>query len=216
MNIRQAAGVNKMIRTVFVLVGLLCLASAAQAEHFPPSAIVQVCSFNSDHDRANCDAFLRGSLERLQARAIEGQPPCRKEPFGPADIQDFLQFASTSRIPDSGEAVALAFNFWGSRTDRIPCSTVPGHWTNAHLLELCRADNSGGSPCKFYETALVGVTRIEEVINNTRYFCPKGSAIVPDEEVLEKFRSWVAADPGRAEGPAALGYIDAISAAYPC
>jgi hypothetical protein len=119
-------------------------------------------------------------------------------------------------IPDSGEAFALAFNFWGSRPARIPCSSVPGYWTNGHLLDLCHADDSGTSPCKFYVTALMGVTQIEEVVGKTRYFCPKGSAIRSDEEVLNNFQSWVAADPGRATGPAALGYIDAMIAAYPC
>ena len=137
-------------------------------------------------------------------------------PFGPGDVQDFLQFASAHMIPDSGEAVALAFNFWVSRTGDIPCSDAPGYWTNAHLLELCSADNSGGSSCKFYVSALIGITRIEEVLRNAHYFCPKGSPIRSDEEALENFRSWNAANPSRASGPAALGYVDAMIDAYPC
>lgn len=205
-----------MIR--FALAGLLFLIwqSSAQAAHIPPSALVKVCRFDSDQGRADCDAFLRGSIERLQTRAVEGESGCRKEPFGPADVQAFLQFTSTHMIPDSGEAFALAFNFWGSRPREIPCNTVPGFWTNGHLLELCRADNSAESPCKSYVSALLGVTQIEEILTKNRYFCPKGSATRSDEEVFDIFQTWVAADARRANQPAALGYVQALMAAYPC
>ncbi len=206
------------MRTIFALLGLLGLMSLspAQAAHFPPSAIIKVCSFDSDHDRANCDAFLRGSLERFQAAAVEGKVRCRREAFGPGDVKDFQQFAAASTIPDSGEAIALTFNFWASRPDKIPCSDVAGFWTNGHLLQLCSADNSGGSSCKFYVTALMAATQIEEVLRKTQYFCPKGSPIRSDEEALDNFRSWVEADPSRANAPAALGYVDAMIAAFPC
>lgn len=207
-----------MREKIFALAAIFCLLGLAPAwaAHFPPSAIVKVCGFDSDHDRANCDAFLRGSVERLQARAIEGKFACRREPFGSDDIRDFLNFASASKIPDSGEAVALAFNFWASRLDKIPCSDVSGFWTNGHLLELCSADNSGGSSCKFYVTALMATTQIEEVLQKSQYFCPTGSPVRSDEEALGNFRSWVEADSNRANAPAALGYVDAMIAAYPC
>jgi Rap1a immunity proteins len=200
------------LAALFFLVGF----APAEAAHVPPSEIVKVCSFDSDHDRANCDAFLRGSLERLEARAIEGKVACRSEPFGPDDVNGFLRYSSAHMIPDSGEAIALAFNFWASRTEEIPCSTVPGYWTAGHLLGLCQADNSGASPCKFYITALMGITQVEEAIGNTQYFCPKGSSVRSDDEALDNFRSWIAADPRRVAEPAALGYVHAMMAAYPC
>jgi Rap1a immunity proteins len=208
-------GMGKM---TLALAALLCLVGVAPAEaaHFPPSAIVKVCRFDSDRDRANCDAFLRGSLERLEARAIPAKVACRSEPFGPSDVSGFLQYASAHMIPDSGEAIALAFNYWASRTDEIPCNTVPGYWTAGHLLGLCLADDSGASPCKFYLSALMGMTQIEEAIANTQYFCPKGSSVRSDDETLDNFRGWIAADPRRAAEPAALGYVRAMMAAYPC
>ena len=207
-----------MGKTILGLAALFCLFGLAPAEaaHFPPSAIVKVCSSESDHDRANCDAFLRGSLERLEARAVKGQSACRSAPFGRDDVRGFLRYASAHMIPDGGEAIALAFNYWASQPDQIPCNTVPGYWTAGHLSGLCLADDSGASPCKFYLSALMSVTQIEEAVANTRYFCPKGSPFRPDDEALNNFRAWISADPKRAAQPAALGYVDAMKASYPC
>lgn len=209
---------EKMKTVIGCLTAFLCFLGIqpASAAHFPPSAIVAVCKFDGEHDRTNCDAFLRGSLERFEARATRANSPCRAKPFGRDDISDFLRYAATHMIPDSGEAFALAFNYWGDDTSKIPCNSVPGYWTVRHLVELCTADNSGGSPCKFYTTALMGVTDIEQVVAKTSYFCPKGNVIRSDEDVLENLKSWVAADPGRGDEAAALGYIDALKAAYPC
>jgi hypothetical protein len=200
------------------LVALWCVwsASPAAAAHMPPSTIVTVCKFDSDHDRANCDAFLRGSLERFEANATKANSNCRTKPFGADDITSFLRYSAAHMIPDSGEAFALAFNYWGSNPQNIPCNSVPGYWTTRHLVELCTADISGGSPCKFYTASLVMVAQVEEVVTKTHYFCPKGEAVRPDEEVLENLKSWVAADPARGNEPAAIGYIDALKAAYPC
>lgn len=155
-------------------------------------------------------------MERLEARADEEKGACRSEPFGADDVRGFLHYASAHMIPDDGEAIALTFNYWASQPGQIPCNTVPGYWTAGHLLGLCVADNSGTSPCKFYITALLGITQIEEAIANTRYFCPKGSPIRSDDEALDNFRAWISADPKRAGQRAALGYVRAMKAAYPC
>ena len=201
------------------LATLFCLFAAVQAAsaaHIPPSAMIRACASKAPLDMANCDAFLRGSMERMETRVVRGQIACRGTPFGPEDIADFLNYSSHHMIADSGEAIAQAFDYWAHNRGNIPCNDVPGYWTAGHLLELCKQDNKGFAPCKFYTTALLQETVIEEVAGNTQLFCPKGNSVRPDDEVLDVFQSWVAGAPGRAERPAALAYINALTAAYPC
>ncbi len=207
-----------MKAVIYSLMAFLCLFSIrpAFAAHVPPSAIITACASDEPAEKADCDAFLRGSLERLQVYALKGRIHCRATPFDVGDIKDLLQYASSHPMADDGEAGALTFNYWIDSSERIPCDTVPGYWTMGHLVALCSSDNSGTSPCKSYTTALLLVVNVEEVANKVTYFCPKGAAVRSDEEVLNYIKTWTTADPGRADQAAALGYIDALKAAYPC
>jgi hypothetical protein len=194
----------------------LAAVQPARAAHFPPRGMVKVCAAKTPLEIANCDAFLRGSVERMEMRATPGKIACRRTPFGPKDVADFLNYSSHHMIPDSGEAIAQAFDYWAHNRDSIPCNDVPGYWTAGHLLGLCEQDNKGFAPCKFYTTALLQESVIEQAANNIRFFCPKGNRVRSDDELLNVFRSWVAGAPERAEQPAAIAYIDALRAAYPC
>ena len=84
------------------------------------------------------------------------------------------------------------------------------------MISACTVDDGGGGPCKFYTTALMGVTDIEQAMVKTSYFCLKGNVIRSDREMLEILKSWIAADPRRGDEAAALGFIDVLRAAYPC
>ena len=189
---------------------------AALAAHTPPSNLVRVCKSDQEARKANCAAFLRGAVERLEIGAKTGATHCRTTPFGSEDVSRFLTFTESHMVPDDGEAFVLAVNFWANDTSEIPCDSVAGYWTAGYLAQSCAADDSDTSACKFYIEALVGVTQIEAILRKEQYFCPKGDAIRRDDEVRNIFRSWIAADPRRAQERAALAFIDDLKAAYPC
>jgi hypothetical protein len=158
-------------------------------------------------------------MERFEAHSDPKKVVCRKAPISQQDIASFVSYSAAHMIPDSGEGFALVLKYIASgagTANHVPCADVGGYWTNAHLLALCTHDNSGGSPCKFYEDSLMQTVHLEEAVGKQRYFCPDGSPIRSDDEALQHYKDWLATHKEMSEAPAALGLIDALSAAYPC
>ena len=188
----------------------------AAAAQLAPGALISVCQSGEVAERAKCEAFVRGAMERLGVLADTMHQSCRATGFDRGDIDKVLNFAKADPVPESGEAIAMVFNYWGSDPHNVPCGAAPGNWAVSRLQALCEADMSGASTCKFYILAVTQMAQIEEVAGGTRYFCPKGNTLISDEEALGDIQHWVAAEPLRGRLPAAFGYIEALKSANPC
>lgn len=190
---------------------------ALSQEHLAPSALVGLCSAANQSEQARCAAFLRGAAERLQLIADKSKSACRAKSFTSDDIPDFVNYASSHMIADSGEGFALAFNFFANGNfANVPCEGVPGYWSTGHLLSLCVADDGPTSACKFYTHGVGGIMDIEEAASKTSFVCAKATQDRSDGHVWTSFKSWVAEDPKRANEPAAQGYVEMLMATYPC
>ncbi len=71
---RQHRGGREMRIVIGCLAALLYFSGmpAALAAHTPPSNLVRVCRSDQDPLKANCAAFLRGAVERLEIGAKAG------------------------------------------------------------------------------------------------------------------------------------------------
>lgn len=210
----------RLLKTYVALVafGLLLARPPASAAPFTPSMLMRVCTSNNELDRANCEAFYRGAIERFEARS-DFLRACRHSPFTRDDLNAFVSYGGEHMIPDTNEGFSLIVRYLasaGGLGEHVPCKDVPGYWTTSHYLDLCSQNMAGDSPCKFYSLPLLEAASLEPALSGRRIFCPLGDPVRGDQEVVQKFRAWLTDHPERADGPAALGFIDAMQASYPC
>ena len=197
---------------------LYALPAAAQTPHLVPSDLIKVCTFDSPRDRANCQSYYHGVVEVFQVNAID-PAACRKESLSPADITFFIDYSKTHMLPDTSEGAAQILTYLASppgMAAHLPCANVAGIWTSGQVSALCKLEFHDDSPCKFYMTGMLEAVQIQGAIRNIRFFCPKGNQVRPDEEALGQVSRWLAADPSRANVPAAAGFVDALRQAFPC
>jgi hypothetical protein len=208
-----------VVFTAAVLAFACVAAIGANALPLSPDAGAKACLSDSEADKARCEAYFRGRVERQQIWLLPSLTACRLEPIGQVDIDDFAAY-----LRQRGGGDSAFGSYVGSRRGMLPCESTLGFWTNDHLAELCRADHAGDSPCQHYLASLVRATLVETRVRGIQLFCPKGTLEgvearmfwKPVEELLAAHDKWLAANPWKNLDSAASGFVDAMAMAYPC
>ncbi len=208
---------------LFCLLALICSVSAGAESlplfALPPDAGVRACLSDTVADKARCEAFFRGGVERRQIWLLSPIASCRYRPLDQSDIDAFAAFLR-QRSDNDDRLVSYLI----SLKEPLPCESTSGIWTNAQLSELCHFDHSFDSPCHYYFSSLLRAAGIESRLRNIRIFCPEGFVAPPEnrlrskplDELLGYYDKWLAINSWKRLDSAASGFIEAMAMGYPC